>query len=195
MDTIGIYMIKNIINNRVYIGKSKHIEQRFKEYSNSLKNNYCHNSKLQDDYDQFGIESFNFKILEGCDYCDLDRLESEYIRQFDAYKNGYNVQDVLNYDILNNKILVCSVKNLLLTAMSKRNSTEQEEFLLTDIASELKISTNDLKVIINDITWTDFEKYDTEIRLERTYTIHRLRRICISKLQKRIDESLKGLKL
>jgi predicted GIY-YIG superfamily endonuclease len=45
--TSGIYRIKNIINNKCYYGSSKHIQKRFNEHINKLKNNKHINIILQ----------------------------------------------------------------------------------------------------------------------------------------------------
>ena len=43
----GIYCIKNLINNKIYVGSSVNIEQRFTEHKHGLNNNTHHNSHLQ----------------------------------------------------------------------------------------------------------------------------------------------------
>ena len=63
---IGIYRIKNIINNKCYYGSSKHIEQRFIEHYNSLQNNKHINIILQRSWNKYGKSNFKFEIVEEC---------------------------------------------------------------------------------------------------------------------------------
>ena len=45
--TIGIYVIKNIVNNKCYIGQSQNIETRIREHKYLLRNNKYGNLKIQ----------------------------------------------------------------------------------------------------------------------------------------------------
>ncbi len=82
---VGIYLIKNKINQKVYIGQSKDIENRFKEH-------IWHNqTELSKDIRLYGKENFEFKILEECSIEQLDYLEEKYIKLYNAIDNGYNI--------------------------------------------------------------------------------------------------------
>jgi len=179
---MGIYMIKNITNCKIYIGKSTNIYNRYKSYEWSLRGGKCHNFKLQEDYNEFGSESFIFKILETCDYDSLDILESEYVKKYNSFYEGYNIQKLLDYNILKEKEFVKKIQVRLLKGLSPR--LDSERFLLNDIAEMLKISINDLKVIIRNIKYNMFKKYDTELRIENEYTNEYLRKISISEKNK-----------
>ena len=47
---VGIYMIKNLKNDNIYIGQSKNIEKRWKEHIKELNGNYHPNKKMQHKY-------------------------------------------------------------------------------------------------------------------------------------------------
>jgi group I intron endonuclease len=70
-DICGIYSITNILNNKMYIGQSIHCYKRFNQHSNSLKK--CGAIYLA--IKKYGIENFEFDILEECDRDQLDNLE------------------------------------------------------------------------------------------------------------------------
>lgn len=86
-------MIRNTINGKVYIGKSIHIEQRWKQHRQHFNNNYHDNKHFQDAWNKYGESAFEFLTLEVCDEKDLDRKETEYIKKFesDNPQKGYNL--------------------------------------------------------------------------------------------------------
>jgi group I intron endonuclease len=92
---MGVYEIRNIINNKVYIGSSNDIQRRWNEHVRNLNNNTHHSYKLQKDWDEFGEGVFIFNIIELVDEENLlkDR-EQYYIDYFDSCNNGYNVSAI-----------------------------------------------------------------------------------------------------
>lgn len=86
----GIYYIKNIVNNNMYIGQSINIKNRFSCYKSALNKNSHYNEKLQEDFNKYGIESFEFGVLEECNREDLDKLEQYYIKKYNTMIEGYN---------------------------------------------------------------------------------------------------------
>lgn len=89
----GIYFIKNIVTDKVYIGSSRDIQKRIRSHKACLDKNKHHSKKLQKSYNKYGKNFFIFEILEICDVQDLERIEKEWITYFDSYKNGYNSTD------------------------------------------------------------------------------------------------------
>ena len=89
--TCGIYCISNKINDNKYIGQSVNIEKRFKEHKYHLNNNSHHNQHLQNAYNKYGNNNFDFIILKRCKHQYLDRFEKFYIRQYNTIEQGYNI--------------------------------------------------------------------------------------------------------
>lgn len=88
----GVYRIQNIIEDKNYIGKSWNIERRWKEHITTLKSNKHINSKLQSAFNKYGLDSFEFTILEEADKPELmDYFESYYIEKYNAINDGYNI--------------------------------------------------------------------------------------------------------
>lgn len=71
----GIYAIINVINGKKYIGQSSNLEKRKAIHFCSLDGNYHANRHLQNSYNKYGKENFEFKILEYCE-CKKDTLTS-----------------------------------------------------------------------------------------------------------------------
>lgn len=90
----GIYIIKNKINNKVYIGQSKNINKRIKEHINALKNGVHQNKHLQFAFDKYGINNFDIDILESCSEDNLNEREIYYINFYNSTSRncGYNIE-------------------------------------------------------------------------------------------------------
>ena len=96
----GIYKITNKINKKVYIGESLDILRRWREHKEELKNNKHDNYKLQQDYNKYGVDSFEFNIVSVLNddishYSDKYILlvyEYYYILKYNSIKNGYNIE-------------------------------------------------------------------------------------------------------
>jgi group I intron endonuclease len=55
---IGIYIIINNVNNKIYIGQSWKMEERWKKHRSHTHNQYLKNSIIK-----YGIENFSFNVL------------------------------------------------------------------------------------------------------------------------------------
>ena len=87
---IGIYKIINTVNNKCYIGQSIDIYQRWAEHKSALNHNRHHAQGLQNAWNKYGENVFEFQVIEECDVKDLIDKEMYYIQYFDSYYNGYN---------------------------------------------------------------------------------------------------------
>ena len=84
----GIYKITNP-EGKIYIGKSKNIEQRFNNYKNlKCKNQYV----LLESLKKYGWFYHTFEILEECNIIDLNKKETEYINIFNSVNEGLNIR-------------------------------------------------------------------------------------------------------
>jgi len=85
----GIYKIRNKITGKYYIGSSDNIlgtTGRWMEHINGLKANRHENSYLQNAWNKYGKENFEFSILKEISKNDLFSLEQKYLDE--AKKDG-----------------------------------------------------------------------------------------------------------
>ena len=83
----GIYQIRNIINNKCYIGSAANIDIRWKRHKYDLKRNVHHSILLQRAWNKCGENGFIFEIIEEIldksslidrEQCYLDTLNPKY---------------------------------------------------------------------------------------------------------------------
>lgn len=89
---IGIYRITNLKNSKNYIGQSTNIERRFKYHIYNLKRGSHIITELQNDWNKYGEDAFEFAVIQECARKDLGKLEQRKIRGLDSTdpKKGYN---------------------------------------------------------------------------------------------------------
>jgi len=90
----GIYIIKNDINEKVYIGSAIDFYNRLMHHKNSLLNNYSGNIKLSNFVNKYNYDINNF-LIELVEFKDKSRdelfeIEKDYILKYDSVENGYN---------------------------------------------------------------------------------------------------------
>lgn len=93
--TIGIYKFTNKRNNKVYIGQSTQIEERYKQHLNNSKNENLHdyNTKFYRALRKYGFENFSFDVLEIFSEYDKEQLNKKeiyWIDYYNSYEDGYN---------------------------------------------------------------------------------------------------------
>lgn len=91
-----VYKWENLLNNKIYIGKSVDIAKRLREYRYEV--NRGHTRPIISAMRKYGFENFQFSIIEECDSLTNEQLlerEQYWIEFYDA-KNpnkGYNLLD------------------------------------------------------------------------------------------------------
>lgn len=83
-----IYIIKNKVNNKVYIGQTRlSVEKRFNDH---LRNCKSGSTKLYTEMRELGVDKFYYDIIEECNNKNLNDREIFYIKEYDSINNGYN---------------------------------------------------------------------------------------------------------
>jgi len=86
----GIYVIRNTVNGKVYVGSSHYMHDRWKAHIACLKTGKHHSRKLQNSWNKHGAESFEFLVVLLCEQKDLMMYEQQVMDFYDAYRKGYN---------------------------------------------------------------------------------------------------------
>lgn len=86
----GVYIIKNTVNGKLYVGSTKDFRKRLHAHRYALLRNKHHSKKLQNAWNKYGDKSFVFEKVLVCGVDDLLFYEQRIIDGFDTCKNGYN---------------------------------------------------------------------------------------------------------
>ena len=84
----GIYKVTNIINNKIYIGQSVNIYDRWIKHQSPSHNNdgtAFHNALIK-----YGVNNFIWEIIEVCKQEELNQKEKYWIEYYNSYEKGYN---------------------------------------------------------------------------------------------------------
>jgi group I intron endonuclease len=99
---MGIYRVKNLVNNKILIGSSKNLPGRINRFKFGLKYGTESNKELVEDFKKYGEQNFSFEILDELkpkddpdyDYSeDLEVLEEMWVEKLKPFgERGYNTQ-------------------------------------------------------------------------------------------------------
>ena len=93
LNITGIYSIFNIITQKYYIGQSIDIYRRFSIHKRELNTNRHVNRHLQSSWNKYGESNFRFFVVEECSSDLLNEREIFWIKSFDSFRNGYNLDE------------------------------------------------------------------------------------------------------
>ncbi|MDX2044950.1 MAG: GIY-YIG nuclease family protein [Acidobacteriota bacterium] len=97
---MGVFQIRNVVNERVFVGKALNLPGIFNRHRLELRMGSHKNLKLQAEWNEFGADKFAFEILDELtpvsdplhDYReDLEQLEDLWLEKLQPYsEQGYN---------------------------------------------------------------------------------------------------------
>lgn len=160
----GIYCIKNIINGKVYVGKSKNIYKRIHQHLYDLRNNRIknENSYLLNSWNKYGNENFEYFVLE---FLEIDEnlvknRELYWMNKLNSLNRefGYNLRQDSSTNMITNKETSLKISNRLKDEWSSGIREKHSE----------KLSKNwnenpNRKIIQSKIMKTNLTKYKYKI--------------------------------
>lgn len=144
----GIYEIINVINNKRYIGQSTNINTRFRSHKNKLRKNQHRNPYLQNAWNKYGEQNFNFHIIKICNDVELDEFEQKYIEIYNTCNReyGYNIDNGGN----SNKHLSEETLEKISEARKRENLSEETRKKMSDAAKQ-RCSTQEWKQYYHNV--------------------------------------------
>lgn len=88
---IGIYKIVCLENGKEYIGSSMDIDNRWNSHKKDLNRGLHVNIYLQNDYNKFGLDKFEFKIVQNFKEINKEDLEKIEYELIEKHENCYNI--------------------------------------------------------------------------------------------------------
>ena len=154
----GIYSIKNIVSNELYIGSSTNIRNRFKGYIVDANTGYTIN-KLTKNLVEFGLKNFVFSAIELCSREKLLEREQFYI---DKYKPTLNSKNAIS----TRKDHIRSKANAISGIYKITNLITNDFYIGSSKNIESRLAYHKAKFKSNEETFNklylDFKKYGLE---------------------------------
>lgn len=87
MDKSGIYLIRHIASGRIYLGSSLNMRVRRSQHIKDLNERKHSSPKLQNAWNKYGADAFEFEIVEECSGDDLFTREQALIDELAPFYN------------------------------------------------------------------------------------------------------------
>ena len=148
---IGIYKITNKINNKIYIGQSSYVEKRWERHRTGPfnPNNNQYHTPFYRAIRKYGLDNFNFEVIEECSQSELNDKEIYWIKYYDTTnpEKGYNLTEG-GYNGHFSKLDYNSLKEI-------KELIKNSDMFLKDIAQKYNISLITIKDINQGHSWYD----------------------------------------
>lgn len=90
----GVYQIKSLFDNKLYVGCSNDIAQRWRHHRSQLRRGVHYNNHLQNAWNKYGSDNFEFSILEITTEDNILVREQHWIDVLNVVDEGYNISAV-----------------------------------------------------------------------------------------------------
>lgn len=103
----GVYKITNMINDKFYIGSSNNINNRWRQHKGALNEGTHGNPYLQNAWNKYGGENFQFEILEECAPEMQFEREQFYLNTLCPFDdNGYNIVRQISKEYMSDNYMI-----------------------------------------------------------------------------------------
>lgn len=116
----AIYVIKCLVNDKIYIGSSVNLRNRINRHYNDLVNNKHSSKHLQNAFNLYGNDKFIVEALEFCDRDSIINREQHYLDLFKPWNRdiGYNTCEIAGSP--NKRFLTEEQKNKISNSLKGR---------------------------------------------------------------------------
>lgn len=147
---IGIYKITKKSDGKCYIGQSNNIKRRFQEHIRRKQ------LPIEQAIQKYGMDAFNYEILEECPIEKLDEREKYWIAYYNSHgKNGYNCNEGGNSFSGENHYKAKMTKDEIAYIRDCYNNHCRKKDVYKEFSN--KISFNTFVNIWTGVTWTDIK--------------------------------------
>ena len=150
MENSGVYLIKNKINNKIYIGSTVNFKNRWYKHISGKGNLYLFNSIIK-----YGLDNFEFTILELFDV--NEKKELLYIME-QKWMDFYKISNINSYNLT-----FKAIPNMT----TKRNDCFKEK--MRDI--RLKLSIGSKPIIQYSLTGEFIKRWNSSSEVERVLNL------------------------
>lgn len=141
----GIYMFKNKINNKCYVGQAQSLKRRISHHFSNIKTQR-YDLPLYRAINKYGIENFDITILKEyssdinhSDLCkQMDQDEIYYIEKYNGYTNGYNCTKGGDGGILGYKMT--DEQKAKISKISKTSNTNSRKIYMYNVKEKYYIT-------------------------------------------------------
>ena len=193
----GIYQIRNLVNNKIYIGSAEEFYRR-KNYEHfySLRKNKHVNHKLQNAFNKYGEQNFIFEVIEFVENEDkLLEYEQYWMDKFNVVNKGYNIQLMAGKVKPMEKSVICLDTNIVyksITQASKKLSINRTS--IGDCCIGDRKTAKGLHFMYySEFLQTPQEDIDKKIKQKRKYKTTKIYCIELDKFYNSIKEAQKEL--
>ena len=204
-----VYMIKNTVNGKVYVGSSIDANKRYREHLRDLKKGDHHASRLQNSFNRYGADAFEFSILKYTKRENVRKEEARVLKMFDATnrEKGYNSSDLTELGVC--KHTEETKEKLRKTQQARAaNLTDEERKLLSEGGKKVwegkseeeirahckKASNAAIKKTSRAVICSNGMRFDSLSDAGRYFGVDHVAILCLAKNQRKGKHSkLKGL--
>ncbi len=161
----GVYFIRNEVNQKIYIGSSKDILNRWYQHKFYLKTNKHPNCKLQNAVNKYGLVNFKLEVIE---------KTKQYLTREQYYIDKYNAENIYNLslkvntggaNVLEKEVLLLDLKGNVIDSFE--SGSKCANFLKLRILPYTYINTN--RVCSRKYRIVTPEFYNSNFKLIKTW--------------------------
>lgn len=90
----GVYKITNVLNGNVYVGSAVFFKRRWSLHKSELRKNHHHSPKLQNAWNKYGEDNFEFSVIE-----ELPPVKDVLLEREQFWMDYYEAYNTHNYNV------------------------------------------------------------------------------------------------